>query len=95
MRRKIGGGLIALGYFSGTAFGLWAFLLDAGILLRLGGWLLLIAGLFLFPFTMTVAPLYAGFAWGDWHPLKVTVAGSLMLWMFVAVGMAMVNKGKT
>jgi hypothetical protein len=94
MRGKIGGSLTALGYFSGLVFGLWVLFLDASVLLRLGGILLLIAGLFLFPFTLTVAPLYAGFAWGDWHPLRVTIAGALMMPLFAGIGMALMKSEK-
>lgn len=92
MRSKIGGGFVGLGYVSGLVFGLWALILDAGILLTAGGALLLLAGLFLFPFAMTIAPFYAGFAWGDWHPLRVTVAGALMMPIFMGIGTAMMKK---
>ena len=47
MRNMIGGGLVGLGYVSGLVFGLWALILDAGILLTAGGVLLLVAGIFL------------------------------------------------
>jgi hypothetical protein len=92
MRNTIGAGLIGLSYVSGLIFGLWALILDAGILLTAGGVLLLLAGLFLFPFAMTIAPFYAGVMWGDWHPLRVTIAGALMMPIFMAIGTTIMRK---
>ena len=92
MRNMIGGGLVGLGYVSGLVFGLWALILDAGILLTAGGVLFLVAGIFVFPVTIAITPLYAVIAWGDWHPLRVTVAGTLMSFIFMGVGSAIVRK---
>jgi hypothetical protein len=94
MRTKIGGVLVGLGYVSGLIFGLWALVLDCGILTALGGWLLAIVGLILFPVALTIAPFYAGFAWGDWHPLKVTIAGALMTPIFGGIGMSLLKTEK-
>jgi len=94
MRSVIGGGLMSLGYVSGGIFGLWAFVLDWGVLAALGGFWLALAGLVLLPVGMTIAPFYAGLAWGDWHPLSVTVAGTLMMWVLMAIGSAVLRSGK-
>ena len=94
MRNLIGGGLMGLGYVSGGIFGLWAFVLDLGVLTTLGGFWLALVGLLLFPVAMALAPFYAGFAWGDWHPLGVTVAGTLMMWVFMGIGGAVLGSGK-
>jgi len=86
VRSVVGGGLMGLGYVSGGIFGLWAFFLDLGVLATLGGFWLAVVGLFVFPAAMALAPFYAGFAWGDWHPLGVTAAGTLMMWVFIGIG---------
>ena len=61
-------------------------------MLSIGGLPLLVFGFILFPVAIVGAPLYAGFAWGDWHPVRVTAAGMLMWPIFGIVGMMMRKK---
>lgn len=65
--------------------GLWGFFLVEQYLYHIGGWLLVIGGLFFFPFIYTLAPLYAGIADGYWLPALVCYSPiALMLVMSFA-----------
>lgn len=95
MRAKLGVAFMVLGYASGAVFGLWAMILELRILAGIGGPLLALAGFVLFPALLTIAPIYAGLALGDWLPLKVTIAGVLMYPIFGALGALVVKRRKT
>lgn len=67
--------------------GIWGFILCLGIISKAAGFLGLLAALILTPITLFVAPLYAGFAWGDWFPLTLNYGGGLAAAALVGIGM--------
>jgi hypothetical protein len=91
VRNAIGAGLGVIGYLSGMVFIVWAAILDLGVLLNVGGVVPFVVGFFLLPIAFVAVPLYAGFALGDWHPLRVTATG-LMMPIFGIVGTAMMSR---
>ena len=93
MRNILGGGLVAIGFLSALVFGFWGLILDLRILNAIGGFWLVLAGLFMFPATLTLAPFYAGFALGDWRAVAVTIAGGLMLMLFGGIGATVFGNG--
>ncbi len=62
-----------------TAF--WAFVLELIVISKAAGLLGVVLAFTLFPITFTIAPFWAGFAWGDWQPLLVSV---LSMFLFMA-----------
>lgn len=58
----------------------WAFVLELIIISKAAGLLGLVLALTLFPITFTLAPFWAGFAWGDWQPLLVSAVSMLLFW---------------
>ena len=54
-------------------------------LAKVGGSLLLIIGLFAYPITFFIAPLYAGFIDGYWLLLGVSLVGKILF--FLSAGM--------
>lgn len=58
----------------------WAFVLELLVISKAAGLLGLVLALTLFPITFTIAPFWAGFAWGDWQPLLVSVVSMLLFW---------------
>jgi len=93
MRSVIGTTLLGLGYLSSLLFGLWAFILDLAVLRSVGGLPLFVAGFFLAPFTLIAAPLYSGLVVGDWQPLRVMVAGMMMM-VFAMVGLGVMGQDR-
>ena len=65
-----------------TAF--WAFVLELIIVSKAAGLLGLVLALTLFPITFTIAPFWAGFAWGDWQPLSVVLLSMILFWAGLA-----------
>lgn len=88
-----GGNMVALGKFikivGGIAFvilGLWGFFICLAIISKITGFWGLVVALFLAPVTFLAAPLYAGFAWGNWFPLILNYGGGVMALAIVGLG---------
>lgn len=79
---KIPGYLI---YFVG---GLWGFAICLGIVADKFGTIGGAIALILFPFTLTLAPFYAGFANGNWLPLALVYGSGIVGTILVAIGSA-------
>ena len=50
------------------------------------GFLCVLVGIFILPFTIIAAPLYAGFKWGTWVPLIVTYTLGLAAMVLMNLG---------
>ncbi len=87
IRKIIGYPLVTVGWILMLGFGLWSLVLDCAILNEVGGFWVIVVGWFLFPVMFTVAPFYAGVAWGDWTAFFVTYGGGLLCWFFLGIGM--------
>lgn len=67
--------------------GIWGFFLCLAIIVKVAGFWGLAASLVLTPITFVAAPLYAGFAWGNWFPLFLTYGGGLVAAIFFGIGL--------
>lgn len=79
-----GGGFILL-----LITGLWGFFLCLGIISKAAGFWGVVASLVLGPVTYVAAPLYAGFAWGDWFPLALNYGGGIGSMVLIGLGSAL------
>lgn len=83
------GGLIKVaGWIVFAVSGLWGFFLCMGIISKAAGFWGIIAALLLGPVTFVAAPLYAGFAWGDWFPLVLNYGGGIAAAALIGIGSA-------
>ena len=87
----IGSLLKGTGFLVWAVAGIWGFFLCIGIIAHAAGFWGIVAAIFLGPITYIAAPLYAGFAHGDWFPLILNYGGGLLAMVLVAVGGAMSN----
>ena len=78
----VGGGIV----FVITGF--WGFFLCLVIISKAAGFWGIVAALFLGPVTFAAAPLYAGFAWGDWFPLLLNYGGAITATVLFVIGRA-------
>lgn len=79
----------ALGWTVFAVTGVWGFFLCLAIISKAAGFWGIVAALFLGPVTFVAAPLYAGFAWGNWFPLLLNYGGGIAAMMLVAIGSAL------
>lgn len=82
----LGGLLKSVGMLVWFAAGVWGGVLCLRISFDVAGFWGLVAGFLLPPITALAAPVYAGFAHGNWFPLIVIYAGSTVGAALVAVG---------
>jgi hypothetical protein len=68
--------------------GLWGTFICFGIVQNALGTIAAVIGFFLFPALLGLAPLYAGFANGDWFPLLLVYGGSIGGVVLVGIGSA-------
>ena len=88
----LGGLLIVLGWIVFIVSGFWGFFLCLAVVSKVTGFWGLVAALFLIPVTFAAAPLYAGFAWGDWFPFVMSYGGSIAAFILIGIGGAMSGK---
>ena len=84
--------LTVVGWIVLIVSGLWGFSLCLAIIVKVAGFWGLVAALFLSPVTFAAAPLYAGFAWGDWFPLVLNYGGGIAALILIGIGEAMSGK---
>ena len=86
---SIGRLLKAAGWVIWTISGIWGLVLCLSIITKAAGFWGLFAAVALAPITFLVAPLYAGFAWGNWFPLLLTYGGGLVVGILQMIGGAL------
>lgn len=87
------GGLIkVIGWIVFAVTGLWGFLLCLGIITKAAGFWGIVAALVLGPVTFVAAPLYAGFAWGNWFPLALNYGGGIAAAVLIGIGSTFSSK---
>lgn len=79
-------GMVALGLGLRWLAGLIAFVWGLIVAWALFGLPGVIVGLFIFPATLTILPLYAAFAWGAWLPLAVPVVLGIVGLVIASLG---------
>ena len=72
--------------------GFWGFFLCLGIISKAAGLWGIVAALSLLPVTFVAAPLYAGFAWGNWFPLVINYGGGIAATVLIVIGRALEGK---
>jgi hypothetical protein len=72
-------------YFVG---GLWGLFVCLGIVADTLGFIGAVVALFLLPFTLYLAPWYAGFADGNWFPLLLVYGSGVGAMILIGVGSA-------
>ena len=80
---KITGGIVFL------ISGLWGLFLCLGIISKVAGFWGIVGALVLGPITLVAAPLYAGFAWGNWFPLILNYGGAISAAILFGIGMTL------
>ena len=85
----LGGFIKVAGWIVFAVTGLWGFFLCLGIISKAAGFWGLVAALFLGPVTFVAAPLYAGFAWGNWFPLVLNYGGGIAAAVLISIGSAL------
>ena len=88
----LGNLLTVLGWIVFIVSGFWGFSLCLAIIVKVAGFWGLVAALFLIPVTFAAAPLYSGFAWGDWFPFVLNYGGSIAALILIGIGGAMSGK---
>ena len=86
--KALGGLIKVAGWIVFAVTGIWGFLLCLGIISKAAGFWRLVAALFLGPVTFVAAPLYAGFAWGNWFPLVLNYGGGATAAVLIGIGSA-------
>lgn len=87
------GGLIkVVGWIVFAVTGLWSFFLCLGIIKTAVGFWGAFAALILGPVAFVAAPLYAGFALGDWFPLVLGYGGVIATAVLFGIGSALSDK---
>ena len=94
MRARIGQLVTGVGYLVGIICGIWGFLLDLAIVKEAAGFWGVVAGFVLMPVTFTVAPWYAGIAWGNWFPLLICYGGGIVATVIIVGGAAIGGSGE-
>lgn len=84
--RAIGNISKVSGYAVFAIAGIWGFIICITIISRAVGFWGLVAAFFLAPVTFTVAPFYAGLAWGNWSPLILNYGGAVVAIVLVWIG---------
>ncbi|MCX7167849.1 MAG: hypothetical protein NTV11_16450 [Rhodocyclales bacterium] len=84
--KAIGTTLLVIGWGLFVLLGLFGFIVCLVIIYRASGPLGLVMAFFLGPVTFMIAPLYAGFAWGDWTPAILIFGGSFPGAAMIALG---------
>ena len=79
----------AAGWIVLVVTGLWGFFLCLAIISQAAGFWGIVAALFIGPVTFVAAPLYAGFAWGNWFPLVLNYGGGIAGAILIGLGSAM------
>ena len=69
--------------------GIWGFFLCLAIISKATGFWGLLGALILGPVTFFAAPLYSGFAWGDWFPLLLNYGGGIGAMLLIGIGSAL------
>lgn len=79
--RSAGRGVSAFFRVAGTAVwlivGIWVFILCLNIVSKTAGFFGVVLAFGLFPVTISLIPLYAGFALGDWTPLVMDIVAAI------------------
>ncbi len=68
--------------------GLWGFFISLGIIRDAWGFFGAVLAFILAPFTLTLAPWYAGFAHGNWFPVLLVYGGGIAGTVLFAIGSA-------
>jgi len=84
----VGGLLKVIGMLLFAICGIWGFFLCIGIISKAAGFWGVVGALILGPITFAAAPLYAGFAWGDWFPFILNYGGGVAAMVLFAIGSA-------
>jgi len=82
----LGGLFKVVGWIVFAVSGLWGFFLCLGIISQVAGFWGIVACLILGPITFVAAPLYVGFAWGNWFPLVLNYGGGLVATVLIGIG---------
>ena len=82
----IGGMFYAAGVFIYLIGGFWGLFLSVGIIHDKFGLLGTVISLLVFPFTLYLAPWWAGFADGNWQPLFVTYGTTGISYSLILIG---------
>ena len=88
MRKILGLSFKFLGIAAYLIGGFWGLILCVGIVNNALGFLGVVVSLFLFPFLITLAPLFDGFANGEWMTLMVVYGGGLVGFVLHSIGFA-------
>ena len=78
-----------VGWIVLSVAGLWGFFLCLAIISKAAGFWGIVVALSIGPVTFVAAPLYAGFAWGDWFPLVLNYGGVIVAVILISIGEAM------
>ena len=74
------------GLIVGFLGGVWGFFICIGIVKAKLGFMGVILGMMFFPFIISLAPWYAGFAHGNWMPLIVVYGSGIAAVTLFAIG---------
>ena len=78
-----------VGWIVLSVSGLWGFFLCLAIISKAAGFFGIVVALFIGPVTFVAAPLYAGFAWGNWFPFVLNYGGVIVAVILISIGEAM------
>ena len=74
------------GWIVFSVTGVWGFFLCLAIISKAAGFWGIVVALVLGPVTFVAAPLYAGFAWGNWFPLLLNYGGGIAGAVLIGIG---------
>lgn len=83
--------IVSIGVIVLAVGGISGFFLCLEIISKAAGFWGLVVALTIAPITFVAAPLYAGFAWGDWFPLELSYGSGIMGAILIVIGSAMVR----
>lgn len=86
MINKLGDIIVVIGLATFAITSIWGFFLTLAIITKAAGFWGLVAAIFVFPVTFFAAPLYAGFAFGDWFPLALNYGGGIVSAALIGIG---------
>jgi len=86
MRKIVGGFFTVVGYIAIAAFGLWGLVIELAIIEHVAGFWGMVVGFMILPLMLTVTPLYALIAWGNWFPLLIVYGGGIFAFTMIGVG---------
>jgi len=86
IRENIGLIFRILGIIGMIIFGIWSFIIAAGIVIEAVGLWGVVVGIFFAPIILVAAPWYALVVYGTWFPLIITYGGGIISFVLFIIG---------